>query len=389
MVKIEVTKTELVWPGKYNEDGTRNEIPRLNLPFQVIECINESRATREANKGGKQSLLFDVYEGKEGETFEEGWTNKLIWGDNFLVMNSLLEKFAGKIDLIYIDPPFATGADFSFKTEIGDDSIEIQKEQSVIEEKAYRDTWGRGIDSYVTMISERLKQIYELLSPQGTLYIHLDWHVSSKIHLILEEIFSEDRIISEIIWQKIRVTKRQSSGFGNVHDYIYMCCKTENPIFNEQFKPFDEKYIKSHYKKDPKSGRMVQLVSMLQKGQGPARRFGDLLIEPPSGMHWIWSQERIDEAMKNGRIQMTSGGRPRKVQYLDEMPGDVVDDLWTDIYPINSQAIESLNYGTQKPETLLERIIKASSNPGSLVQYFQSNFSMSITSSSARTTKYL
>lgn len=112
MSKIEITKTELVWPGKYNEDGTLKEVPRVNLPFQIIETINESRATRETKKK-PQLTLFDVYEGKEGETFEEGWKNKLIWGDNLLVMESLLGKFAGKIDLIYIDPPFATGADFN------------------------------------------------------------------------------------------------------------------------------------------------------------------------------------------------------------------------------------------------------------------------------------
>src|SRR3972149_2574651 len=114
MAKIEITKTELVWPGKYNDDGTRKEVPRVNLPFQIIETINESRATREANKAPKNLSLFDIYAGKEGDTFEGGWRNKLIWGDNLLVMGSLLEKFAGKIDLIYIDPPFDTGADFSF-----------------------------------------------------------------------------------------------------------------------------------------------------------------------------------------------------------------------------------------------------------------------------------
>jgi adenine-specific DNA-methyltransferase len=108
MAKIDITKTELVWPGKYNDDGTRKEVPRVSLPFQVIETINQSRATREATKF--QPSLFDIYEGKEGDTFEEGWKNKLIWGDNLLVMGSLLEKFAGKIDLIYIDPPFATGS---------------------------------------------------------------------------------------------------------------------------------------------------------------------------------------------------------------------------------------------------------------------------------------
>src|SRR5687768_16368618 len=132
MAKIDITRTELVWPGKYNEDGTLKEVPRVSLPFQVIETVNESRATREAKKGGVQGGLFDVYEGKEGDTFDAGLRNKLIWADNLLVMGSLLEKFARKIDLIYIDPPFATGADFSFVAVIGEKGVEFQKEQSAI-----------------------------------------------------------------------------------------------------------------------------------------------------------------------------------------------------------------------------------------------------------------
>ena len=126
MAKIDITRTELVWPGKYNEDGTLKEVPRVSLPFQVIETVNESRATREVEKSGVQGGLFDVYDGKEGDTFEAGWRNKLIWGDNLLVMGSLLEKFAGKIDLIYIDPPFATGLDFSFTAYIGEAGIELE-----------------------------------------------------------------------------------------------------------------------------------------------------------------------------------------------------------------------------------------------------------------------
>ncbi len=366
-----IDKTELVWPGKYNEDGTLKEIPRVNLPFQVIETINESKAAREARKGGEQMSLFDFYEGKEGDTFEEGWKNKLIWGDNLLVMGSLLEKFAGKVDLIYIDPPFATGADFSFTTEVGDKySGKLTKEQSIIEEKAYRDTWGRGIDSYVQIMFDRLSLISDLLSPTGSLYVHVDWHVSSQIRSLLDEIFGPDGLISEIVWQKIRVTKRQSIGFGNVHDYIFLYSRSRSPIFYEQFRPFDEKYIKSHYKKDPKTGRLYRTVSMLQKGQGPPRRFSDKMLEPPFGMHWIWSQERIDKALSEGRIRITHGGRPEKIQYLDEMPGDVVDDLWTDIYPINSQAKEALGYSTQKPESLLERIVKTSSIDGGIVADF-------------------
>src|SRR5205807_4079714 len=141
--------------------------------------INESRATREAIKQGVQGVLFDVYDGKEGDTFEAGWRNKLIWGENLLVMGSLLEKFAGKIDLIYIDPPFATGADFSFTAQVGDKEVEIEKEQSIIEEKAYRDTWGSGIDTYLVMMHERINLLFELLSQKGSLFVHCDWHVSS------------------------------------------------------------------------------------------------------------------------------------------------------------------------------------------------------------------
>ena len=163
MEKIDVTKTELVWPGKYNEDGALNEPPRVGLPFQVIETVNESRATREAKKGGVQSSLFDIYEGNEGDTFEAGWRNKLIWGDNLLVLGSLLERFAGKVDLIYIDPPFATGTDFSFTATIGEANDEILKQQSVIEEKAYRDTWGHGLDLYVSMMHQRLELGVHLL----------------------------------------------------------------------------------------------------------------------------------------------------------------------------------------------------------------------------------
>jgi adenine-specific DNA-methyltransferase len=178
MAKIEITRTELVWPGKYNEDGTLKEAPRVSLPFQVIERVNESRATREAKKIGVQATLFEVWEGKEGETFQEGWRNKLIWGDNLLVMGSLLEKFAGKIDLIYIDPPFATGADFSFQALIGDEELPLQKEQSVIEEKAYRDTWGRGLQSYLATMAPRLSIMRELLRDGGSLFVHVDTRVT-------------------------------------------------------------------------------------------------------------------------------------------------------------------------------------------------------------------
>jgi len=170
---LRVTRTELVWPGKYDEGGRLRETPRVSLPFQVIERVNESRASREAEKAKTNLSLFDVYEGKEGETFEDGWRNKLIWGDNQLVMTSLLDKFSGKIDLIYIDPPFATGADFTFKAEVGEGGEEITKEQSALEEKAYRDTWRSGLGSYLAMMNARLSLMRDLLADKGSIYVHL------------------------------------------------------------------------------------------------------------------------------------------------------------------------------------------------------------------------
>lgn len=179
----------LYWKGK------RTTVDRVVLPFQsleVIETINESRATREKEKG----TMFR----SSPNTQESEWRNKLIWGDNKYAMNALLEQFAGKIDLIYIDPPFATGANFSFKTEVGEDKLKLLKESSAIEEVAYRDTWGRGLDSFLQMIYDRLVLMRELLSEKGSIYVHLDWHAGQYVKILLDEIFGAENFRNEIIW---------------------------------------------------------------------------------------------------------------------------------------------------------------------------------------------
>lgn len=357
-------EVELVWNGK------TQEMCNLVLPFQTIEHIDEPRTER--IKGSKQET-FGFYDPSGRQI--KGWTNKLIWGDNKLVLSSLkngpmrreIEKQGG-LKLIYIDPPFDVGADFSMNVEIGDESF--TKKPSVIEEVAYRDTWGKGADSFIAMIYERLKLMHGLLADEGSIYVHIGWQISHFMRSILEDVFGSDNFVNEIIWQKIRTTKAQTIGFGNVHDCIYMFRKSEKADFENQYRELDSKYIKSHYKKDEKTGRLYRTVSLLQKGSGPARRFGDKILEPPAGRHWIWSQDRIDEAYKQGLIRFTSNGRPEKIQFLDQIEGDLVDDIWNDIYPINSQAKEALNYPTQKPEALIERILKTSSNDGDLVADF-------------------
>lgn len=272
MPKIDITKTELIWPGKYNEDGTLEEVPRVNLPFQVIETVNESRATREAKKGGVQGSLFDFYEGNEGETFEEGWKNKLIWGDNLLVMGSLLEKFAGKVDLIYIDPPFATGADFSFTTQVGEGELEVLKEQSAIEEKAYRDTWGKGISSYAPMMWDRLRIMKELLSPTGTIAVHVDWRVGYMIKAMLDELFGSNAFINEIIWYYTGAG-RSPERFSRRHDNIYWYANgaewffTPDPLRTEYAEATRERF--SHHIGNIRGGRDFGVQELNPKGKHP------------------------------------------------------------------------------------------------------------------------
>ncbi len=340
MAKIDVTRTELVWPGKYREDGTLRETPRVNLPFQVIETVNESRATREANKYG-QGTLFDYYHAQEGDTFEDGWKNKLIWGDNLLVMGSLLEKFAGKIDLIYIDPPFATGADFSFTAPIGDSNDSVTKEQSAIEEKAYRDTWTQGRSSWFKMIFDRLRLIRELLSARGTLYLHLDWYVGHHVRPVLDDIFGEENSLGEVVWSYGSPSGGRVSGSKLVkaHDLVLVFAKSYGQHKYEiAYLPYSDKYVNDWFKYTDERGRY--------------RR-----------------RQRIDKQ---------TAERYWEKQYLHESKGVPASTVWSDIqqayadpraYKIGTTS-EITGYATQKPERLLDRIIRISTAPGDLVADF-------------------
>ena len=341
MTKIEIAKTELVWPGKYNEDGTLKEVPRVSLPFQVIETVNESRATRKTQQT-KGMSLFDVYQGNEGDTFEEGWKNKLIWGDNLLVMSSLLKDFAGKIDLIYIDPPFATGADFSFTAPVGETTEEIGKKPSVIEEKAYRDTWGRGRNSWFEMIFDRLRLMRTLLSETGSIYVHLDWYVGHHIRPVLDEVFGEDNSLGEIVWGYGSPSGGRVSGSKLVksHDIIFIFAKRYGQHkYNSVYLPYSKQYITDWFKYEDEDGR-------------PFRK-----------------RQRVDKA---------TGERIWEKQYLDESKGVPASTVWTDIKQVYADprayklgtTSEITGYATQKPERLLDRILHLSSDPGDLVADF-------------------
>jgi len=359
-------EVELLWNGK------TNEITNVVLPFQVIEQIDEPRSDA---KFGNQNTLFDT----TGRQIT-GWTNKLIWGDNKLILSSLKNgpmrkeiEAQGGLKLIYIDPPFDVGADFSMDIKIGDgeDEESFTKKPSVIEEIAYRDTWGKGADSFIAMIYERLKLMHDLLAEEGSIYVHCDWRVNSYMRLVLDEVFGKNYFITEIAWQKLRSVKSQSNHFSNIKDSILVYSKSESLLFNPQYVSKDEKLLETHYRHiEPGSGRRYNLADFTQKGAGSARKFGDRIIQPPPNKHWIWSQEKIDEGMTSGMILFSKTGTPYVKRYFDTGEGTRVGDLWEDIFPVNQVAQERVDYPTQKPEALLERIIKASSNEGDLIADF-------------------
>ena len=301
-------------------NGRKEDVTNVALPFHSIEHIDEPR------KETSQTLeLFDT----RGRQLK-GWTNKLIWGDNKLILSSLangpirdeIEKEGG-IKLIYIDPPFAVGADFGFNIEINGEKAE--KKQSIIEEIAYRDTWGKGISSYLSMMYERLKLMHNLLAEDGSIYVHIDWRVASYMRMLLNDIFGDENFRNEIIWH-YDIGTAPKTDFKRKHDNILRYVKSSNKIL---FNP---------------------------------------IIIPPKNL------DRYDQTDSDGRQFMVRGDTGKLV-YADE--GQIEDDVWTFykgdfLRTLNSMSDErrQIGYPTQKPEALLERIIKASSNEGDLIADF-------------------
>ncbi|MBN1233978.1 MAG: site-specific DNA-methyltransferase [Candidatus Coatesbacteria bacterium] len=313
-------ETELIWQGK------TNEVTNIVLPFQSIEHIDEPREEKDSAEIGLFEL--DKLTGRQ----KGGWTNKLIWGDNKLVLSSLKNGYlreeieqAGGLKLIYIDPPFDVGADFSFSIEVGEGE-ELTKEQSVIEELAYRDTWGRGTDSYLSMMYERLSLMRDLLSDDGSIYVHCDWRVNSHLRLIMDEVFGGENFQREIIWDISVLSgfKSLAQNWIRGHDTIFFVTKNSTFIFNKLCTEHRIEYI-----------------------------------------------NRFNKIDKDGRKYFDGRGVKR---YLDEVleKGKAIGDVWNDIMSFQQipTVQERINYPTQKPEALLDRIIKASSNEGDLVADF-------------------
>ena len=360
----EKREVELVWNGK------TSEVCNIVLPFQVIEQVDEPRAEKPEDTAAQLSL-FD----ERGRQLK-GWTNKLIWGDNKLILSSLKNgplreeiEAQGGLKLIYIDPPFDVGADFSMDIEIGGDTF--TKKPNILEEIAYRDTWGKGADSFISMIYEGLVLMRDLLAEDGAIYVHCDWRVNSYLRLVLNEVFGSNQFRNEITWQRTGA-HNDAGRFGVVHDTLLIYSRTVKNIFNPVFIPHSEEHLDTRFNQvDEATGKRFFAGPITAPGGGPERLFREKPLKPPAGRHWSYSQENIDDLEKQKLIYYSNTGTPYLKQFMDDYveQGRRVQSVWTDILPSKTGA-ELVGYPTQKPEALLERIIKASSNEGDLVADF-------------------
>lgn len=357
---------ELIWDGKFDGTGKKVAPPRLSLPFQTVETVNESVQERQ------RTLDFFAAE-RPTE-----WRNRLIWGDKKYVLPSLLEEFSGAVDLIYIDPPFATGADFSLPIKL--EASSFTKEPSVIEQKAYRDTWGvsnedrrRGVtafDRYVRWIYDTVTVLRDLLTEQGTIYVHIGPNVSHLVRSCLDEVFGVANYRGEIIWKRTSAHSDVGQGarhLGRIHDSILLYTASDGFVWHQPHVGHTEKYVAAHYPYvEEATGRRYGLWDVTGPGGGAKGnpRYEIFGITK----YWRYSQANMTQKIADGKvIQPSPGAIPREIKYLDESRGTAIGSVWTDINPINSQAIEDSGYPTQKPEALLERIVEMSSDPNQLV----------------------
>lgn len=302
----------------------------LNLKAeQNIESVEDFKFEQQPIKGqpelrwtGKRPFTStQFYPAQLKESFGEetdGWMNKIFWGDNLQVMSHLLKKYRGQVDLIYIDPPFDSKADYKKKISLRGKKAENDK--TVFEEKQYTDIWSN--DEYLQFMYERLILMRELLSENSSIYVHCDWHKNYLLRCILDEVFGVNHIRNEIVWAYFGFKRATAKKFPQKHDIILSYTKGEDYTWNVQYREYSEEYIK-RFKKD-ESGRLYR-----------------------------------DD------VNPTGGGT--RIIYLDESEGDIVEANWNDIPPVNPVAKEREDYPTQKPERLLQRIIEASTNKGDLV----------------------
>ena len=363
MLFADAPEVELIWQGK------TSEVTSVVLPFQSIEQIDEPRAE---TLSGKTLDLFaaDTVSGRQSG----GWTNKLIWGDNRLVLSSLKNgpmrreiEAAGGLKLIYIDPPFDVGADFSVEVKVGGDYT-VVKEPSIIEELAYRDTWGRGTDSYLAMMYERLALMRDLLSDGGSIYVHVGPAVSHVVRSLMDEVFGQQMFLNQIIWKRTPFagsSKALARRFPTNHDCVLLYTNSQlDYYFTHQYSEYSEEYRARFKYKDKRGFYRKTLLKTYSPRTEERLRAEDRWIDPIRPGAYPSYKQYLHES-KGKQLEDIWGGEETED---GGSPDD--DNVWEDANLANPMADERTGYATQKPEVLLERIMRASSGEKDLIADF-------------------
>lgn len=365
-------KPRVAWQGMW-----RKEVA-VSVPTQVVEIVRPGRAIR---RGDELALDTRTVEARDTTTIPP---SRLIWtNDNLVALQTLIDekdpvtrdwRYRGKVDLVYIDPPFMVNSDFRADSTIDIDidekaGVQAKKEPSLVEILAYRDTWRQGLDSFLTMLRQRLILLKDLLAPTGSIYVHLDWHAVHYVKVLMDEVFGYENFVNEIVWKRSSAHSDASQGathFGRVTDAILFYSGAAELPINQPYAPYEPDYIAENYNRRDPDGRLYRIDNI--QGPGGAAKGNPFYEFLGVSRFWRYSRERMAELHRQGRIIQTGPGAvPQYKRYLDEMPGVPVQNLWTDVPVINNRSYEALGYPTQKPVALLERIIAASCPPHGLV----------------------
>jgi len=281
--------------------------------------------------------------------------NKLILGDNLEILKTFEDE---SIDLIYLDPPFFSNRNYEV---IWGDAGEI---------RSFQDRWSGGMDHYIAWLKERVEQMYRILKPTGSIFLHCDWHADAYIRVeILDKIFGMSNFLNEITWKRTTThndSKQGAKQYGRVQDKIFFYAKNLKRFnFYPQFERYTSDYVASSYSKADPDGRRFKASDLSAAKPGGETSYEWKGFKPPLGRYWAYSKENMEEFDRQGRIYYSEKGKPYLKHYLDEMPGNSVDDLWYNC--VFKNKIERIGYPTQKPMALLERIIKCSTQEGDIV----------------------
>ena len=346
---------------------------KQRVTLQTNELVLPTKAL-----GGLTKFTGQAIKGEKNDEF----INRLIYGDNILAMQALLagdpdtnlSSLRGKIDLIYIDPPFDSKADYRIKLHLP--SVDIEQKPSVIEQFAYSDTWREGTKSYLEMIVPRLILMRELLGDNGSIYVHIDWHVGHYVKVIMDEIFGKENFVNEIIWKRRGGALNNFKSFGSVTDSLLLYAKTKGYYFQAMKTKDSEEakqYMTERFIYDDGDGKLYSRdpITNPSKDPSPSLIYEYKGYSPPE-KGWAFSKDTMEKWDKEGRLFFPpdKSQRIRRKTFLTEYEGQPIQNLWIDIHVINSQAKEFLGYATQKPESLLERILTTSCPEGGIAADF-------------------